>query len=154
MHSLAQILFLPVFSLLCLSRLSSFLLVFLISGISSWFFLIMFMSLLILPIYSCILFACSIRILSIVIICCSVVQLLSCIHLFAIPWTGSSVLRCLLESAQVHVHWVCDAIYPSYPLPPSSFAFSLSQHQGLFQWVIYLHQVARVLELQFRYQSF
>ena len=31
----------------------------------------------------------------------------------------------------IHVHWVCDAISPSHPLPPSSpFAFNL-QHQGL-----------------------
>ena len=31
---------------------------------------------------------------------------------------------------------------------PSSPAFILSQHQGLFQWVSFLHQVAKVLELQ------
>ena len=30
---------------------------------------------------------------------------------------------------------------------PSPPVFSLSQHQGLFQWVISLHQVAKVLEL-------
>ena len=30
--------------------------------------------------------------------------------------------------------------------PPSPFAFHLSQHQGLFQWVGFLHQVAKVLE--------
>ena len=35
----------------------------------------------------------------------------------------------------------------------SSF-LSLSQHQGLFQWGGSLHQVARVLELQLRHQSF
>ena len=33
---------------------------------------------------------------------------------------------------------------PSHPLPPSSpFAFNLSQHQGLFQWVNSSHQVAK-----------
>ena len=38
---------------------------------------------------------------------------------------------------------------PSHPLsPPSLPALSLSQHQGLFQWVSSLHQVAKVLELQ------
>ena len=38
---------------------------------------------------------------------------------------------------------------PSHPLPPSSlFAFNLSQHQGLFQWVSSSHQVAKELELQ------
>ena len=36
-----------------------------------------------------------------------------------------------------------------YPLPPSSpFAFSLSQHQDLFQWVGSLHQVVKELQLQ------
>ena len=33
-------------------------------------------------------------------------------------------------------------------LAPSPPAFSLSQHQGLFQWVGSLHQAAKVLELQ------
>ena len=46
---------------------------------------------------------------------------------------GLPVLHCLQESAQIHVHWVSDAIEPSHPLPPSSpFAFNLSQHQSLF----------------------
>ena len=50
----------------------------------------------------------------------------------------------LLELAQTHVYWVSDAIQPSYPLlSPSPPAFNLSQHQGLFQWVISLHQVAK-----------
>ena len=60
---------------------------------------------------------------------------------------GFPVLHHLPEFAQVHVHWVGDAILPSHPLPPSSFAFSLSQHRGLFQWVGSSHQVAKVLEL-------
>ena len=39
--------------------------------------------------------------------------------------------------------------YLSLPLlPPSLFAFNLSQHQDLFQWVGSSHQVAKVLELQ------
>ena len=45
--------------------------------------------------------------------------------------------------------WISDAIQPSQPLLPSSLlVLSLSQPQGLFQWVRSLHQVARVLELQ------
>ena len=37
------------------------------------------------------------------------------------------------ELTQTHVHWVGDAIQPSYPLSsPSSPALNLSQHQGLF----------------------
>ena len=37
---------------------------------------------------------------------------------------------------------------------PSPPALNLSQHQGLFQWVSSLHQVAKVLELQLQHQSF
>ena len=49
---------------------------------------------------------------------------------------------------------VSDAIQPSHPLSsPSSLAFNLSQHQGLFQWVSSSHQVAKVLELQLQHQS-
>ena len=61
----------------------------------------------------------------------------------------------LLELAQTHVHPVGDAIQPSHslssPFPP---AFSLSQDQGLFQWVSSSYQVAKVLEFQFQHQSF
>ena len=53
------------------------------------------------------------------------------------------------------VHWVGDAIQPSCPLSsPSPPAFSLSQHQALFQWVSSSHQVAKVLEFQLQHQSF
>ena len=37
---------------------------------------------------------------------------------------------------------------------PSPPAFNLSQHQGLFQWVSFSHQVAKVLEFQLQHQSF
>ena len=57
--------------------------------------------------------------------------------------------------AQTHVHWVGDAIQPSHPLlSPSPLAFNLSQHQGLFQWVTSLHQVAKLLKFQLQHQSF
>ena len=56
---------------------------------------------------------------------------------------GSPVQHQLPELAQTHVHQVSDAIQPFHPLSsPSSPAFNLSQHQGLFQWVSSLHQVA------------
>ena len=81
-----------------------------------------------------------------------VVQSLSCVHLFVTPvdcnMPDIPVLHYLSEFAQVHVQWVSDAIQPSHPLSLSSFAFSLSQHQGLFQWVGSSHQMAIVLELQ------
>ena len=49
---------------------------------------------------------------------------------------GFPVLHHLLEFAQTHVHWISDTIQPSHPLSfPSSPAFNLSQHWGLFQWV-------------------
>ena len=68
---------------------------------------------------------------------------------------GFAVLHHLPEFAQTHVHWVCDAIQPSHPLsPPSPPALSLSQHQGLFQWVSSSHQVAKVSGLQHQHQSF
>ena len=53
---------------------------------------------------------------------------------------GFPVLHHLPEHAKTHVHCVSDAIQPSHPLSsPSSSAFNLFQHQGLSQWVIYLH---------------
>ena len=61
----------------------------------------------------------------------------------------------LLELAQTHFHRVGDAIQQSHPLlSPSSPDFNLSQHHSLFQWVSYLHQVAKVLKFQLQHQSF
>ena len=58
-------------------------------------------------------------------------------------------------ACSTHVHWVGDAIQPLHLLSsPSLSAFNLSQNQGPFQWVSYLHQVAKVLELQLQHQSF
>ena len=60
----------------------------------------------------------------------------------------------LLELTQTHVYRVGDTIQPSHPLSsPFPPAFNLSQHQGLFQWVSSLHQVAKVLEFQLQHQS-
>ena len=49
-----------------------------------------------------------------------------------------SVHHQLLDLAQTHVHRVADTIQPSHPLlSPSPPAFNnLSQHQGLFHWVL------------------
>ena len=85
--------------------------------------------------------------------CCSVVK--SCPTLCDSMWLHSTpglpIPHYLLELAQVHVHWISDAFQPSHPLLSSSpFAFNLSQHQALFQWVNSSHQVARVLELQYQ----
>ena len=69
--------------------------------------------------------------------------------------SGFPVFHYVPEFAHTYVTWVGDAIQPSHPLlPPSPPALSLSQHQGVFQWVGSSHQVAKVLEFQLQYQSF
>ena len=69
--------------------------------------------------------------------------------------SGLPVHHQLRESTQTHVYWLGDAIQPSHPLSsPSPPTLNLSQHQGLFQWVSSLHQVAKVLESQLQHQSF
>ena len=66
---------------------------------------------------------------------------------------GLPVHHQLLEFTHTHVRWVADAIQLSHPLPsPSPPVFSLSQHQGLFQWISSSHQVAKVLEFQLQHQ--
>ena len=68
---------------------------------------------------------------------------------------GFPVHHQLPELGQTYVHWVCDAIQPSYPLSsPSPSASNLSQHQGLSQWISSSHQVVKVLEFQLQHQSF
>ena len=63
---------------------------------------------------------------------------------------GHHVHHQLPEFTQTPVHWVSDAIQPSHSLSsPSSPAFNLSQHQGLFQWVSSSYQVAKELEFSF-----
>jgi len=83
--------------------------------------------------------------------CCSVTKVVS--DSLDCSTLGFPVLQYLPELAQTHVHWFGDGIQPSHSLlplcPPD---ISLFQHQGLFQWVSSLHQVARVLELQLQHQ--
>ena len=74
----------------------------------------------------------------------SSVQLLSCVWLcnpMDCSTPGFPVLHLLPELAQTQVHRVGDAIQPSHPLSSSSPpALNLSQHQGLFWWVLGLMQ--------------
>ena len=88
----------------------------------------------------------------------STVQLLSHIRLcdpMNCSTPGLPVHHQLPEFTQTDVHRVGDAIQPSHPLSsPFPPAFNLSQHQGLFQWVSSLHQVAKVSEFQLQHQSF
>ena len=72
--------------------------------------------------------------------CCSVAK--SCLPLCDptdCSTSGFPVLHHLPGFAQIHVHWVGDAIQPSYPLsPPSSPALNLFQHQ-VFPTELALH---------------
>ena len=71
--------------------------------------------------------------------CCSVANHVQLCGPMNCSMPGFPVPHYLPELAQVHVHWINDAIQSSHPLLPSSpSAFNLSQHQGPFQWVRYL----------------
>ena len=60
------------------------------------------------------------------------------------------VLHYFLEFAQIHLHWLDDGIQPSHPLSPYfPPAVNLSQYQGFFQWVSWLHWVAKYWSLSF-----
>ena len=84
---------------------------------------------------------------------CSVAKLHLTLHVPVDCSTpGFPVLHHLTELAQTHVYSVGDAIQPSHHLlPPYPPAFNLSQHQGLFQGVGSLHQLAKGFELQHQY---
>ena len=71
-------------------------------------------------------------------------------------WTAAHQASLSFTISRVFLSsWISDAIQLSHPLSsPSPSAFSLSQHQGLFQRVGSSHQVAKVLELQSQHQSF
>ena len=69
----------------------------------------------------------------------------------AIPWTTRQAPlspRVCSNSCPLS-QWCHLAISSS--AAPSPFAISLSQHQGFFQWISSLHQVAKVLELQLQF---
>ena len=62
---------------------------------------------------------------------------------------GLPVYHQLPEFTQTHVHRVGEAIQSSHPLSsPSPPVPNPSQHQSLFQWVNFSHEVAKVLEFQ------
>ena len=57
------------------------------------------------------------------------------LRLHGLQHTRLFFLDYLLEFAQIHFHWVGDAIQPSRPLPPlSPIAFNFSQHEDPFTW--------------------
>ena len=80
----------------------------------------------------------------------------SCLTLqpLGLQQTDFPVLNHFPKFAQTHVHRVGNAIQPSHPLSsPFPSTFSHFQHQGLFKWVSFSHQVAKVLEFQLQHQS-
>ena len=80
-------------------------------------------------------------------------QLLSCVRLFATPWTAAYQASLSITNSQSLLKLL--SIQPSYSLlSPSPPAFNLSQYQGLFQCVSSSHQMAKVLKLQLQHQSF
>ena len=87
----------------------------------------------------------------------SSVQSLGHVQLFVTPWTTAHQASLYITKSwsllklSPSSRWCHPTISCSSPSPP---AFNLSQHQGLFQWVSSLHQVAKVLEFQFQHQSF
>ena len=86
--------------------------------------------------------------------CCSVTLLcLTLCNPMDCSAPGLPVPHHFPEFAQVHVHFIGDAIQPSHSLTPSSpSAINLSQHQGLIQWVICAHEMTKILELQLQHQ--
>ena len=88
----------------------------------------------------------------------SSLQWLSCVWLFATPWTATRKPPCPsptpgVDSNSCPLSWWCHSTISS-SVVPSPPALNLSQHQGLFKWVSSSHQVAKVLEFQLQHQSF
>ena len=82
-----------------------------------------------------------------------VVQLLNLSDFFVTPWSTAcqtplsfTISWSLLKFMSIESVVLSNLISSSAAL--FSFAFNLSQHQGRFQWVVPLHQMAKVLELQ------
>ena len=86
-----------------------------------------------------------------------IVQLISCVQLFVTPQTVArqAPLTSTISQSLFKV-WSIELVMLSISSSAAcfSFCFSLSLHQGPFQWVSYSHQVAKVLELQVRHQPF
>ena len=86
-----------------------------------------------------------------------VVQLQSCVQLFATAWTvahqaplSSTVSQSFLRLMSV------ESVMSSISSSVATFSsfLSLSQHRDLSQWVSSSHQVAKVLELHLQHQCF
>ena len=85
-----------------------------------------------------------------------VVQLLSCVQLFAASWTVAhqpslffTISQSLLKHMSIELMMPSNHLFLCCPLLLPTF--NLSQHQGLFQWVSSSYQVTKVLELQHQF---
>ena len=84
----------------------------------------------------------------------SLVQLLSRLQLFETLWTAACQASWSITNSRSLLKLI-ESVMPSNHLSsPSPPAFSLSQHQGLFQWISSSHQVAKVREFQLQHLSF
>ena len=87
----------------------------------------------------------------------SSVQSLSRVWLFATPWITArqASLFVTISRSSLRLMSIEFVMPSSHPLSsPSPLALDPCQHQGLFQWVNSLHEVAKVLEFQLQHQSF
>ena len=87
----------------------------------------------------------------------SSVQSLSRVQLFATPWIAAcqaslSITNSRSSDSGPSSQWCHPAISSSVVIPFSSCSQS-SQHQSLFQWVSFSHEVAKVLEFQLQHHS-
>ena len=70
--------------------------------------------------------------------CCSVEVVSDSLRSQGLQRTRLPCSSLSLRVCQINAHWISDAIEPSHPLLPSSFAFNLSQHQDLLQWKLFI----------------
>ena len=84
----------------------------------------------------------------------STVQSLSHVQLFVTLWTTARQASLSITNSRSLLKLMSiESVMPSsHLLSPS--AFSLSQHQSLFQWVSCSHQLAKILEFQLQHPPF
>ena len=87
------------------------------------------------------------------------VQSLSHVRLFVTPWIAArqaslSITNSWSPPKPMSIESVMTSNHLILFRPLSPPAPNPSQHQGLFKWVSFLHQVAKVLEFQHQHQLF
>ena len=76
------------------------------------------------------------------------------IQFFAAPLTTAHQASLSLTSSQTLFKLMSIVLVMPSSHPSSPSALNHSQHQGLFQWVNFSHQMTKVLEFQLQHQSF